>query len=68
LIKEKLRPGGILIIDNMLWSGRIFEHRDRSKATQGIRDFTRTITTDPDWIVTLSPIRDGLIVRGYRKP
>ena len=67
LIKEKLRPGGILIIDNMLWSGRIFEHRDRSKATQGIRDFTRTITTDPDWIVTLSPIRDGLIV-AYRKP
>jgi predicted O-methyltransferase YrrM len=62
LIKDRLRPGGLLIIDNMLWSGRIFDPADRSAATEGIRDFTRQITRDPDWIVTLSPVRDGLML------
>jgi caffeoyl-CoA O-methyltransferase len=66
LIKEKLRRGGVLIIDNMLWSGRIFNSKDRTAATEGIRDFTHMITRDPDWIVSLIPIRDGLIV-GYKR-
>jgi predicted O-methyltransferase YrrM len=62
LIKDKLRPGGVLIIDNMLWSGRIFDARDHSPATEGVRQFTHAISSDPDWIVTLLPIRDGMIV------
>jgi predicted O-methyltransferase YrrM len=61
-IKEKLRRGGLLIIDNMLWSGRIFASRDRSEATEGVRDFTSQITQSPDWIVSLVPVRDGLIL------
>ena len=66
VIKEKLRSGGLLIIDNMLWSGRIFDKEDVSPATEAIREFTRRITTDPDWIVSLAPMRDGMIV-GYKK-
>ncbi len=66
LIKEKLRPGGVLIIDNILWSGRIFDKKDRTDATEGVREFTRLITHDPDWIVSLLPVRDGLIV-AYKK-
>ena len=66
VIKEKLRSGGILIIDNMLWSGRIFEKEDVTPATEGVREFTRRITTDSDWIVSLVPARDGMIV-AYKK-
>jgi len=66
VIKEKLRSGGLLIIDNMLWSGRIFDDKDISPATEGVREFTRRIATDPDWIVSLAPIRDGMIV-AYKK-
>lgn len=66
VIKEKLRPGGVLIIDNMLWSGRIFDRNDREPDTEAIREFTRLITSDPAWIVTLIPIRDGLIL-AYKK-
>src|SRR5205085_7123445 len=66
VIAEKLRPGGALIIDNMLWHGAIFDQADQSPATAGIREFTRLITTDPGWIATLVPIRDGLIV-AHRK-
>jgi predicted O-methyltransferase YrrM len=66
VIEEKLRPGGVLIIDNMIWSGRIFDDSDQSPATQGVRELTRRITSSPDWIVSLIPIRDGLIL-GTRK-
>lgn len=62
IIKSKLRPGGVLIIDNMLWSGRIFDPNEREASTEGVRSFTRMISTDPDWIATLLPIRDGMIV------
>ncbi len=62
VIYEKLRPGGVLIIDNMLWHGAIFDESDMSADTRGVREFTRLITTSPDWITTLVPIRDGLIV------
>jgi len=62
VIESKLRPGGVLIIDNMLWHGRIFDAADKSPATEGVREFTRRVTRDPKWIAGLLPVRDGLIV------
>jgi predicted O-methyltransferase YrrM len=62
VILEKLRPGGLLIIDNMLWSGQIFNDKDTSASTQGVRDVTKLLTDTKQWITTLAPIRDGLIV------
>jgi len=66
VIKEKLRSGGILIIDNMLWSGRIWDENDKSDSTEAIRRFIHDITTDPAWLVSLAPMRDGMIV-AYKK-
>jgi caffeoyl-CoA O-methyltransferase len=66
VIKEKLRHGGLLIIDNMIWHGQILDPNDHEKSTEAIRRFTRDITTDLDWIVSLIPARDGLIV-AYKK-
>lgn len=62
VISEKLRPGGLLIVDNLLWSGRIFDPSDRTPATEGVRELTRRITQDPGWNATIVPIRDGLLV------
>ncbi|MDH5508436.1 MAG: O-methyltransferase [Anaerolineae bacterium] len=67
VIDEKLRPGGILLIDNMLWSGRIFDDSDQSPATQGVRKFTDMITKNENWTANLIPIRDGLIMAQKRK-
>jgi predicted O-methyltransferase YrrM len=67
VIAEKLRPGGLLIIDNMLWHGAIFDANDQTADTQGVREFTRRISADAGWIASLVPIRDGLIV-AYKKP
>jgi len=66
VIKGKLRSGGLLIIDNMIWHGQILDPNDHEASTEAIHCFTRDITTDPDWIVSLAPIRDGLIV-AYKK-
>ena len=65
-IEAKLRPGGLLIIDNMLWSGRIFDDDDRSPSTEGVRAFTSAITSRPSWTSSLVPIRDGMIVALWR--
>src|SRR5947199_10269326 len=62
VIVTKLRPGGLLLGDNMLWSGRIFERRDTSPATRGVRELTRRIQADPRWIASVIPVRDGLLV------
>lgn len=65
LIREKLRPGGVLIVDNLLWGGRVFEHDGKDPDTEGVRELTRLLTTDPDWISTIIPIRDGMLI-AYR--
>jgi len=62
VIKQKLRRGGVLMVDNMLWSGRIFDQADRSPETEAIREFTKLVTSDADWLVSVIPIRDGLLV------
>jgi len=66
VIKERLKHGGLLIIDNMLWSGRVYDSNNEDKNTEAIRRFTRDITSDLDWIVTLFPARDGMII-AYKK-
>ncbi len=62
VIAAKLRPGGLLIVDNMLWHGRILDPRDRSPQTTGVRELTRLIAADPRWISSIVPVRDGLLV------
>ena len=62
VILEKLRPGGVLIVDNMLWHGRIFNENDQDESTQGVREITQLLFESTEWIATLLPIRDGLIV------
>lgn len=66
VIAEKLRPGGLLIIDNMLIGGRILDSDNTSASVNGVRQFTELITTDPNWLVSLIPIRDGVIVAQKR--
>ena len=66
IIKQKLRRGGVLIIDNILWHARIFDDEDQSPDTEGVRAATNLLVQDPDWIVTVTPVRDGMLI-AYRK-
>jgi caffeoyl-CoA O-methyltransferase len=62
VIAEKLRPGGVLVVDNMLWHGNIFDDKDKSPATTGVRKLTEMLIHSPDWIMALVPVRDGVAV------
>ena len=66
VIAEKLRPGGVLIVDNMLWHGRVFDPKDKTPETTSIRKLTDMLTHSPDCIVSLLPVRDGVVV-AYKK-
>jgi caffeoyl-CoA O-methyltransferase len=60
-MKEKLRVGGLILIDNMLWHGRIFDPADTDSTTEGVREFTRRLQEDRDFVFQLVPVRDGII-------
>ncbi len=66
VIAAKLRPGGVLIVDNMLWHGGIFDPAERLPSAEGVRRLTALLTQDPAWIVSLVPIRDGVMVAQRR--
>ena len=61
VIEQKLRPGGMLIVDNMLWSGRVLDETDHSEETEGIRTLQKALLSPP-WVTSIVPIRDGLLV------
>jgi predicted O-methyltransferase YrrM len=65
VILPKLRRGGVLIIDNLLWSGRILDPADQSPDTEGVRAVARKIMDSHDWIASIVPVRDGVLV-AYR--
>jgi predicted O-methyltransferase YrrM len=63
LAHAHLRPGGLFISDNVLWSGRILPgHDDGAKATEGIREFTRRLFAHRGFLTTIDPTRDGVAV------
>jgi len=64
LAYERLRPGGLFITDNVLWSGRVLggKARDRSPSTDGVVEFTKMLFSHPGFVTTVDPTRDGLAV------
>jgi predicted O-methyltransferase YrrM len=60
--KGRLRKGGVLLADNLLWSGRVWDPSDTGADTNAIREFTRLVTEDPEWITSIVPIRDGILL------
>lgn len=58
VITRKLRPGGVLMVDNMFWYGRVFDQADRSPSIQGVRELTPRLKDDLGWNVCVVPIGD----------
>ena len=55
-----LRPGGLILFDNMLWGGRAANPKENDVATKAIRALTRTLHADERIDVSLLPVGDGL--------
>ena len=65
-ITAKLRRGGLLLVDNLLWHGRVLDPEEQDADTRGVRELTRLIATDAGWISSVVPIRDGILVARRR--
>ncbi len=57
-----LRPGGLLAVDNALWSGRILEPERSDEETLAIRELNQQVGSDPRVTCSLVPIGDGLLL------
>lgn len=55
-----LRPGGLMLVDNVLWSGRVADTHAHDKQTLAIRAFNQAIYQDKRISMCLIPIGDGL--------
>ena len=62
VVAEKLRPGGLFVTDNVVWSGKTWDASVQDERTEAIRRFVGQMTRDPGWETTVLPIRDGLLV------
>lgn len=62
LVIGKMRSGGLILVDNVLWSGKIIEETAKDKSTEALRDFNTKVTNDPRVEPLLLPIRDGLFL------
>ncbi|MGF1557968.1 MAG: O-methyltransferase [Flavobacteriaceae bacterium] len=60
---KKTKRGGIILSDNVLWTGKVIEPLDpKDKATKVLLDYNSKLKEDPRVETVLLPIRDGLTV------
>lgn len=55
-----VRPGGLILIDNVLWSGRVADSKNHDKQTEAIRQLNQKISEDKHVSMSLLPLGDGL--------
>ncbi|EKF54009.1 O-methyltransferase [Galbibacter marinus] len=67
LIIDKVAPKGIILSDNVLWSGKVVEPLDpKDKSTPVLLEFNKKLKEDPRVETVLLPIRDGLTLSRKR--
>jgi len=62
LLLALVRPSGVVVVDNTLWSGRVLDPSVRDPDTEGIRQMTAEVVAREDLYVTLVPVRDGILL------
>ncbi|PZS28738.1 MAG: SAM-dependent methyltransferase [Pseudonocardiales bacterium] len=61
-----VRPGGVMLWDNVLWSGRVIDPQADDSDTRGIREINRILAADERVSVAMLPIADGLTMARKR--
>ena len=65
-ILKLLRLGGLALVDNVLWSGRVLDKTDKSEDTEAIRRFNQSLLKDERVDLSLLPVGDGLTLARKR--
>ena len=63
LVSEKLNPNGLIISDNVLWSGKVVEEdNDNDDETNTLKKFNRILNEDKKFETVILPLRDGISI------
>ncbi len=66
-IMEKLRPGGVILSDNVLWSGKVVEPvKEDDESTQALLEYNKLLAEDERLETVMLPVRDGLTISRRR--
>ena len=65
LIIDKLETGGVILSDNVLWSGKVLE-KANDEATSALQEYNHKINSDARVETIILPIRDGLTITRKR--
>ena len=62
LVWDQLRVGGVIIADNVLWSGNVLKpESEMDEETMALHHFNQKVSADPRCKTVLMPVRDGLM-------
>ena len=61
MVFDRIRPGGLIIVDNVLWSGKIVSN-EQDKDTRNISTFNDKVAADNRVEKLILPVRDGLFI------
>jgi caffeoyl-CoA O-methyltransferase len=62
----RIRRGGLLLADNVLWSGRVADPGEGDATTRAIREFNRALFARSDFESVIVPLRDGVAIARKR--
>ena len=62
LVIDKLNNNGVILADNVLWSGKVINSEDHDLTTNVLREFNRMVNNDKRVETILLPIRDGISI------
>lgn len=60
--KRLLRDGGMVVLDNVLWGGRVVDPAERDAETAALRETIAAVKADDEWTPSLLSVGDGLLV------
>ena len=62
IVSKKLNPNGIIISDNVLWSGKVVEESENDQETDTLKKFNKLLSKDERFETIILPLRDGLSI------
>jgi predicted O-methyltransferase YrrM len=63
MLRDRMRPGGWILADNVLWSGKVVRPAEKPDAdTRALLEFNEAVHADPLADHFLAPIRDGIMI------
>lgn len=60
-LKNKIRPDGFILVDNILWSGQVLDAKPDNR-TKAILQTTNAMFTESGWKCSILPLRDGVLI------